>query len=252
MKKVIYPNLEGKVAIVTGAARGIGKAISLALGAQGVKLVIDDLPIRQELLEQTKKEADDLGYTVSNILADVRNEKQVQSIIDLALTNHGQIDILVNNAGIVFDTDWNTKTVEQWRETLETNLIAPYLTTKAAETELTKTKGCVINIASTNAYKAMSPFSLEYDASKAGLITLTHNTASALAPGVRVNAVAPGWVNTEMNSDLQKEIIDEETSKIFQKRFADPEEIASVVVFLASEEAQYINGTTVTVDGGYQ
>lgn len=247
-----YKDLAGKVVIVTGAARGIGKAIALAFAEQGATLVIDDLTIREDLLQQTKSEIAALGVSVEAVIADVRNETDVKRLIQTTVDTYGQIDVLVNNAGIVFDVDWETKTTEQWKDTLDTNLVGSYLLIREARKYLLASKGSVINISSTNAYKAMSPFSLDYDASKAGLITLTHNTAAALAPGVRVNAIAPGWVNTEMNADLSADVVKEETGKIFMKRFAEPEEISSVATFLASDAARYINGTTITVDGGYQ
>lgn len=247
-----YPDLVGKVVIVTGAARGIGKAIALQFAQQKAKLVIDDLAEKEDLLKAVKEDIEALGSDVVAVLADVRKEEDVSLLIKRAVDTFGRIDVLINNAGIVYDVDWDAKTEEEWGATLQTNLIGPYLLIRHAKEFLLASKGAVINMTSTNAYKAMNPFSLDYDASKAGLITLTHNAAKALAPHVRVNAIAPGWVDTDMNATLPKEIVEQETGKIFQERFASPNEIARVAVFLASQEAGYINGTTVTVDGGYQ
>ncbi|HEY1041383.1 MAG TPA: SDR family oxidoreductase [Candidatus Paceibacterota bacterium] len=252
MKPAIYSDIKEKVVLVTGAARGMGKAIALAFAQQGAHLVINDLPERAKLLNQTAQEIIDLNMKVEALIADVRLEDDIKKLISTALATYGRIDVLVNNAGIAYDKDWETKTKDEWHDTLDTNLIGPYLLIREAREALIESKGSVINITSTNAYKAMSAFSLDYDASKAGLITLTHNTASGLAPHVRVNAIAPGWVNTDMNSELPQEFIDQETKKVFAGRFAEPEEIASVAVFLASDEAQYVNGATITVDGGYQ
>ncbi len=249
--KPTYPDLSQKVVLVTGAARGIGRAIALAFAGQGAQLIIDDLPNQADeltLLESTLRAQ---GVVVTKVVADVRDADAVQALIKTSIAEYKKIDVLVNNAGIVFDKEWTEKTVTEWHDTLDTNLIAPYLLAKAATPYLRESHGVIVNIASTNAYKAMNPFSLDYDASKAGQITLTHNLAAVLAPDVRVVGVAPGWVDTDMNKDLPKKIIETETNKIFLRRFAGPEEIADVVVFLASLQARYITGTTVTVDGGY-
>jgi len=247
-----YSDLKDKVAIVTGAARGIGKATALELAAQGVRLIIDDLPEREDLLLQTADLIKASGGDALAVIADIRLEDDIKRLIAKTIETYGQIDILVNNAGIVYDIDWELKTEEQWKDTLATNLIGPYMLMREVSTYLKQTKGSIINITSTNAYKVMNPFTLDYDASKAGLITLTHNAAKALAPDVRVNAIAPGWVDTDMNADLSKEHIQEEKAKIFKERFARAEEIATIVSFLASSSASYINGTTITADGGYQ
>lgn len=252
MQSTIYPSLKDKVVLVTGAARGIGRAIAFAFAHQGALLVINDLLARDEELKKTKEEIASLNGKVEMLIADIREEGDVQKLIKATLEVFGRIDVLVNNAGIVYDVEWDYKTKQQWNDTLDTNLIGPYLLIREARDALLASKGSVINIASTNAYKAMSSFSMDYDASKAGLITLTHNSASALAPHVRVNAIAPGWVDTDMNKDLPQEIVQGEISKIFKGRFAEPNEIASVALFLASTDAQYVNGTTITVDGGYQ
>ncbi len=252
MESTIYPSLKDKVVLVTGAARGIGRATALAFAQQGALLVINDLFQRSEELEKTKVDIGEFGVRVEALIADVREEVDVRKLVKTAIDIFGKVDVLVNNAGIVYDLDWHSKTKQQWRDTLDTNLIGPYLLIREAREALLSSKGTVINITSTNAYKSMNPFSLDYDASKAGLITLTHNIAAALAPDVRVNGIAPGWVNTDMNQDLSEEIVDEETKKIFMGRFADSGEIASVAVFLASDQARYINGATLTVDGGYQ
>ncbi|MEK7628280.1 MAG: glucose 1-dehydrogenase [Patescibacteria group bacterium] len=250
--KPLYPDIADKVVVVTGAARGIGRAIALEFARHKAKIIIDDLPEREELLEEVRKELEATGIAVIAVVADVRKESDVKTLVEKSIAKFGRIDVLVNNAGIVYDIDWDKKTEDQWHDTLATNLVGPYLLIREARQYLLDAKGVVVNISSTNAYKAMNPFSLDYDASKAGLITLTQNMAKALAPDVRVNAVAPGWVDTDMNTELSPEVLQNETAKIFKKRFASADEIASVVAFLASQGARYINGTTITVDGGYQ
>ena len=132
------------------------------------------------------------------------------------------------------------------------NLIAPFVLTKLVGKEMMKQKsGAIINISSTNGLNTYYPTSVDYDASKSGLISLTYDSAVQFAPYVRVNCVAPGWVNTEMNKELSEDFVEEETERILVKRFAEPEEIAKVVAFLASEDASYVNSTVIKVDGGW-
>ena len=186
------------------------------------------------------------------IKADVSDENEVQNMVKVILNEFEKIDVLVNNAGIAIDKEFEDRTAEDWRKTLDTNLIAPFLVSKYVGEVMFKNKsGKIINISSTNGINTFFPTSIDYDASKAGLINLTHNLAIQFAPYINVNCVAPGWVNTDMNKELPKELIEEETNKIYKKRFAEPEEIAKVVTFLASEDADFINDEVIKVDGGY-
>ena len=172
-------------------------------------------------------------------------------MVDKIITKFGKIDVLVNNAGIVYDVEFEDRTVLEWQETLNVNLIGPFLVSKyVSKYMLENKKGKIINISSTNGINTCYPTSIDYDASKAGLISLTHNLALQFAPYINVNAVAPGWVNTEMNKLLDKDFLDEEKDKICLKRFAEPEEIAKLVVFLASDAADFINGEVIKMDGG--
>ena len=162
-----------------------------------------------------------------------------------------RIDVLVNNAGIAIDKEFEDRTVEDWKRTLEVNTIGTFLVSKYASENMMKNKsGKIINISSTSGIDICFPTSIDYDASKAAIINITKNLAIQFAPYINVNAVAPGWVNTEMNKELPKDLIEEEIEKIYKKRFAEPEEIAKVICFLASEDANYINGTVIKVDGG--
>lgn len=185
------------------------------------------------------------------VKADVSDEEQVKNMVRETITRFGRIDVLVNNAGIAIDKEFEDRTVEDWKKTLEVNTIGTFLVSKYASENMMKNKsGKIINISSTNGINTFFPSSIDYDASKAAIINLTYNLAVQFAPYINVNAVAPGWVNTEMNKELPKELIEEETEKIYKKRFAEPEEIAKVICFLASEDAEYINGTVIKVDGG--
>ncbi|MEI6499199.1 MAG: glucose 1-dehydrogenase [bacterium] len=242
---------ENKVAIVTGASKGIGKATAILLAQEGARVVINYL----ESEEDANSAVDEIMKNGSDAIAircDVSKEEDVQKMIDQTVDHFGSVDILINNAGVVFDTPLFEKTVEQWRRTLDVNLIGTFLCSKYAGLQMLKqTGGKIINVSSTNAINCFSPDALDYDASKAGVITLTKDFAKELAPKIQVNAVAPGWVNTEMNKDLPADFVAKETDKIYLKRFAEPEEIAKTISFLASSDADYITGSVLVVDGGY-
>ena len=184
--------------------------------------------------------------------ADLEKEMEVKRMISYLYQRLGHIDVLVNNAAIALDTLFEDKTTENFRKTLEVNLVAPFLLAKEMGQRMYQQQsGKIINVSSTNGIDTFYPMSTDYDASKAGLISLTHNLAKQFAPYVNVNAVAPGWVKTDMNRELDPEFTFEELKKIFLGRFAEPEEIAKVIAFLASDDASYIDGEIIRVDGGY-
>lgn len=241
-----------KVVLITGSSKGIGKATAVEFAKiGGYKIVINYLTDKEnaEKLSNYLKEKYKIETLV--IKADVSNEEQVKNMIQEIINKFGKIDVLVNNAGIVIDKEFEDRTVEDWKRTLEINTIGTFLVSKYASENMMKNKnGKIINVSSTNGINTFFPSSIDYDASKAAVINLTYNLAIQFAPYINVNAIAPGWVNTEMNKELPKDLIEEETEKICKKRFAEPEEIAKVICFLASEDAEYINGTVIKVDGG--
>jgi len=167
-------------------------------------------------------------------------------MIETIKNKFNNIDILVNNAGIAIDTPFEDKTINNFRKILDVNLIGTFLVSKYVYTIMNK--GVIINISSTNGIDTTYPESLDYDASKAGVISLTHNLATQYAPNIRVNAICPGWVNTDMNSELDKKFIENETKKIKLGRFADPEEIADAIYYIS--KCTYINDSIIRVDGG--
>lgn len=240
-----------KVAIITGASSKIGSSIAEKLAKCKYDLVLN----YNTSLEKTKKLREELinKYNIDVLLikADLREEKEIKNIVDCAISKYGRIDILINNAAIEHDNTFEYKTKEEFMDVLNVNLIAPFLLSKYASKYMIKNKyGKIINIASTNGIDTYYPSSLDYDASKAGLISLTHNLSIELAPYITVNAIAPGWTNTDMNKNLSEEQKKKINERILLKRFANPDEIANVVAFLASTEASYINNEVIRVDGG--
>ena len=239
-----------KVVLITGSSKGIGRAAAIAFAREGAKVVVNYLKSDTEansLIDEIEK----LGSEAIAIKCDVSEEEQVEGMVDSAIKKFGKLDILVNNAALVFDVPLFDKSVEQWHRTLSVNLVGPFLCSKYAAPHLTKAKGKIVNICSNSGLTSFSPPSADYDSSKVGLVSLTKNLAKELAPHVLVNAIAPGWVDTDMNAELPEEMIKEEKDKTLLKRFARPEEIAKAVLFLASDDSSYITGSVLAVDGGY-
>ena len=245
----IRMKFKDKIILVTGASRGIGRATALLFAQEGAKVVVNYSKSRDEA-EAVVGAIKKVGTDAFSFQCDVSDEKQVQAMIAEAVERYGGIDVLVNNAGIVFDAPFAARTVEQWRRTLEVNLIGTFLCSKYAAPHLSARKGSIVNVSSTSGWYDFNPTSIDYDSAKAGIIALTKNLAKEFAPSIRVNAVAPGWVDTDMNKDLPADYIKSELERFYLKRFAKPEEIASAILFLASEDASYITGTALVVDGG--
>lgn len=241
-----------KSVLITGGTRGIGEAISREFAKKGYDIIINYVNSSEKAQNLKQELEKEYNIKVLPIQADISNEIEIKNMVDTAIKEFGKIDVLVNNAGIVIDREFEDRTVEDWKKTLDINLIAPFVLIKLVGKEMMKQKsGSIINISSTNGLNIYYPTSVDYDASKSGLISLTYDSAVQFAPYVRVNCVAPGWVNTEMNKELPEDFVKEETERILVKRFAEPEEIAKVVVFLASEDASFVNSTVIKVDGGW-
>ncbi len=242
---------KNKVALITGATRGIGKEIAIELAKEGCNLIIN-YKESEDLAEKLKEELEETyNIKVLTLQADMSNEQDINNMVNKSLETFKTIDILVNNAAIAIDTTIEDKTKENFMKILETNLVGPFILSRLVGNHMMKQKqGKIINIASTNGIDTYYPESLDYDASKAGLISLTHNLAYYFKPYINVNAIAPGWVRTDMNKNLDEEFIDNENKKIFLNRFANPNEIAKVALFLASDDASYINNEVIRVDGG--
>lgn len=243
---------ENKIILVTGSSRGIGRAIAMAFAEEGGNVIVNYAKDRIEA-ERVVADIKNLGRDAIAVQADIAIEGDVQRMMQETVNHFGAIDILINNAGVVFDVPILEKTVTQWERTLGVNLFGAFFCIKYAVPYLKERHdSSILNISSTNGIDSGSPESADYDASKAGIISLTKNFSQALAPHIRVNSIAPGWVDTEMNKGMPKELIESETQKIALKRWGRPEEIAKAVLFLCSQDASFITGTTLVVDGGYQ
>lgn len=242
--------LKGKNALVTGSSRGIGRAIALELGKKGANVAVNyagNEAMAQEVVDELKA----LGVEAIKIRANVADETDVKAMIKEVITTFGTLDILVNNAGITRDNLLMRMKVEDFDDVIETNLKGAFLCTKAVTRQMMKQRaGKIINIASIVGVSG-NPGQANYVAAKAGLIGLTKSTAKELASrNIHVNAIAPGFITTEMTdvlSDEQKAAI---LSTIPLEKLGEPEDIANVVCFLASDETKYITGQTIHVDGG--
>lgn len=242
--------MERKTVLIIGASRGLGAAIAKVFAKNNHNVIINYNNSEEEA-NKLAQELEQYNVEVLPIKADITNEKEIKDMVEQSIDKFNKIDVLINNAGIAIDTTFEDKTKENFMKTLDTNLVGPFLVTKyVGEYMLKEKQGNIVNISSTNGLDTYYEYSLDYDASKAGLISLTHNLALHYAPYVRVNCVAPGWINTEMNKNLDEEYKKEEERKILLNRFAEPEEIANVVYFLTTDEAKYINNETIRVDGG--
>ena len=239
------------VALVTGSNRGIGKSCILEFAKAGVNVVINYCHRKDEAMALKKEVEDNYGVEALVVKCDVSKEEEVEAMVNQIIDYFGGIDILVNNAGVCRDNLLLDKSVKDFKRIIDVNLIGTYLCSKyVGRVMLEKRKGKIINISSTNAIDTYYPESCDYDASKAGVISLTHNLAKEFAPYINVNCICPGWVKTDMNKDLSVDQINKEKKKILLGRFAEVEEISRIVLFIASNKASYINDTIIRVDGG--
>ena len=237
--------------LVTGSSRGIGKAIILEYAKNGYDVIINYNNSEKEALKL--KDYVESTYNVKSLVVkcDISKESEIDSMIDKIYKEFGHIDILVNNASIDSDQAFELKTKEDFMKTLEVNLVGTYLLSKKIGLKMKDAKkGNIINISSANGIDTPYPESIDYDASKAGVISLNHNLANYFAPYIRVNTICTGWVNTDMSKDLSKEFKERELNKILLNRFADKEEIANLAYFLGTDKASYINDSIIRIDGG--
>ncbi|MBR0138033.1 MAG: SDR family oxidoreductase [Erysipelotrichaceae bacterium] len=241
-----------KVVLITGAARGIGRAIAEELAKAGYDIVINYLTSDKAAAELQSHLTETYKVKALAVKADVSNEEEVDKMVSEIEKNLGPVDVLINNAAIdLSDLFWQ-KNAEQFRRTLDVNLIGAYNCAVSVYPSMKERNyGRIVNIASTNGINTYYPMSFDYDASKAALISLTHNLAVKFAPEVHVNAIAPGFIGTESELEgYDEEFLKQETEKILVERYGRPEEVAYLVSFLISDQADYINNTVIRIDGG--
>lgn len=241
--------LKEKVAIITGGARGIGKEIALTFAREGANIVIADINIQD--LVQTEKDISSSGTAVLTNSCDVTDFLQVEQMIDKTLDKFGKIDILINNAGIVADALLVRMKEEDWDRVLAVNLKGAFNCIRAVSKVMLKQKrGSILNISSIIGLRG-NVGQANYAASKAGLIGLTKSAARELAPrGINVNAIAPGFIQTEMTATLSEQARAKILETIPLKRFGQPCDVAKLAAFLVSEGAGYITGQVICIDGG--
>lgn len=239
-----------KVVLVTGSSKGIGKATIIEFASKGYNVVINYCKSKTKAEELKKYVENEFKIKALCIKADVSNETEVKNMIDTIISEFGRIDVLVNNAGIVYDRNFDEITIDEFKRTLEVNVLGAFIVAREVSKYM-KNGGSIVNVSSTNGTKTISPECLDYNISKIGLQSLTRDLAFQFKPNIRVNAIAIGWADTDMNKDLPKDYIKDEKSKIYVERFADPSEIAKTIYFLASDESSYINSEIINIDGGY-
>lgn len=240
-----------KVVLITGGSRGIGRATAIKFAKLGAK-VVAVYRGNEEKANSLVKEIKSFGGEINTIKVDLSIESEIERVVDKALEIYGKVDILVNNAGIVYDREFEEIKYEESLQILKTNMLAPlFLSQKIAPVMLKNNGGVIINVSSTSGMHDFNPGTADYAMSKIALQSLTKDLSMKYAPKIRVNAVAPGWVNTDMNADLPKDFVESETAKYHMKRWAEPEEIADAIVYLASDNATYITGQVLVLDGGH-
>ena len=242
-------DFENMTVVITGAARGIGFAIAEAFAGQGAHPVIID--INKQVVDEAMQKLQDKGYSVSGYVGDVTNSSQMDEVFSAIIEERGKIDCLINNAGITRDNLLLRMREEEWRMVLEINLTGTFICTQKVFKYMMKARsGSIINIASVigimgNAGQA------NYAASKGGIIAFTKSCAKEFASrNIRVNAVAPGFIETEMTAKLPESVVEGYAKAIALQKMGKPEEVAKLCLFLASEESAYITGQTIAIDGG--
>ena len=239
--------LQNKVAIITGSSRGIGRATALLFAKEGAKVVVN--------YKTEKKKAEEVAEAIGKknclvVQADVATEEGVQKLVGETLKRFGRIDILVNNAGAIGERGWKTG-IEAWSTTLDINLTSVWLMTKEVAPFMEQQGGgTIVNLTSTVGILGVAPI-LAYSCAKGGLVSMTKAFAKELAPKIRVNAVAPSNVMTDMTQSAGPDLIELFRQQTPLKRIAKPEELAKAILFLASDDASYITGHILVVDGGY-
>jgi len=247
--KMCSLSLEGKVALITGGARGIGKEIALLFAKEGSDVALCDIDLKEA--EQTAKEIQALGRECLAFKADVTDQKDVQNMVDKILDKFKKVDILINNAGITRDNLLVRMQEEDWDRVIAVNLKGTFICTKLVSKVMMKQRfGKIVNLASIIGIMG-NPGQANYAASKAGIIGLTKSVAKELASrGISCNAIAPGFIKTEMTSRLAEDTKKKMLQAIPIGRFGEPKDVAELALFLSSARSSYITGQVIKIDGG--
>lgn len=241
--------LENKIALVTGAGRGIGRQIALKMASQGASIIIAD--IDEKTMEDARQEVESLGVKAMAVKMDISDQDSVQAAVDKMLEEFGRIDILVNNAAIFRKAPFLEMSLEQWKQTTDINLTGLFNVTRAVAPGMAERgSGAIISIASVDAFQGCRDYS-HYAMTKAGVVGLSRTLAQELGPhGVRVNVIAPGIMLTEMTRDRVEANKEAYLARVPIGRIGVPEDIANAALFLASEMSSYITGQVIHVNGG--
>lgn len=249
---------DGRVTIVTGASSGLGRGIATRFAQEGSAVVVADLQREPKAVEKFEQESElptdeyiesALEGEATFIETDVTRPDEVMALIRKTVDEYGRLDVLVNNAGIYIPGDSQSMTVEEWQQVIDVNLNAPFYTSKFAATHLERSEGCIVNIASVHATEGGS--GPAYSSSKAGVLNLTRDLAVEFGPDIRVNAILPSFSKTSILNFADEEYLADALDHIPMNRFGDPADIGDAAVFLASEEASFIQGAALPVDGGW-
>ena len=243
--------MKRKTVLVTGSSIGLGSFIIKKFASNNYNVIINYSTNKDEAMKLKDEILNEYNIEVLIIKCDISNENDIENMKDTIINKFGKLDVLINNASISNDSLVSDKTKESFMRILEVNLVGTFLVSRIFGDLMYKNKkGIIINIGSTNGIDTYYEYSLDYDTSKAGVINLTHNLANYYSPYVNVNCVCPGWINTPMNKDMDTEFRKNEENKILLNRFAEPSEKASLVYFLSTEDASYINDSIIRIDGG--
>ena len=238
-----------KTVLVTGSSIGLGSSLIKEYAKNGYNVVINYLNHEKEALKLKEEVEKKYNIKALCIKCNISDENDIKTMLNQSIKEFNKIDVLINNAGISKDCEFDSKTKENFMKILEVNLVGTFLVSRIIGNHMYDNKdGVIINISSNNALTEYYEYSLDYDASKAGVINLTHNLAKHYSPYVRVNCVCPGWINTDMNKNMDKDYKSQEENKILLHRFAEPEELAKDIYNIST--STYMNDSVIRIDGG--